>query len=265
MKKYSHVSQFTALISLSTSLCAASTQADTWTTPGNLQPKFKVEAVRFHCNDETGYDSPWFAPWTSDEVRVGINTPARTWVSKIFEDVDNGETRSFAPEQSCIYPIDGPSPNPNNIFTPSDTWTCSEAGTPGPISFTVVMAEEDSGFFQDCLPDPIGDCIADFRRPYDVPDWNDELIGRHTVEFTPEQLAFALPKVGDFIEPVITLGPCFDERADEPKGSICAAGASDPAEYMFTYRITRVADQLQGPVVSDRAAQMAVPRSTSTK
>jgi hypothetical protein len=251
MKKYNHFSRFMVPVGLSASLCGASAQADTWTTPGNLRPKFKVEAVRFHCNDETGYDSPWFAPWISDEVRVGINTPAATWVSKVFEDVDNGETRSFAPEQSCIYPIDGPPPNAIGVFPPSSTWTCSEAGTPGPISFTVVMAEEDSGFFHDCLPDPIGDCIADFRRPYDVPDWNDELIGRHTVEFTPEQLAFAMPTVGDFIEPVITLTPPSD-------GSL-HAGGPDPAEYMFTYRITRVPVQFQGPVLSDRAAQVAVP------
>ena len=66
------------------------------------------------------------------------------------------------------------------------------------------MAEEDSGFFHDCLSDfPSGGCA--FYSPTRLPDPNDELIGRHTVEFTPEQLAFAMPNVGDFIEPVITL------------------------------------------------------------
>jgi hypothetical protein len=79
MKKYAHFSRFMVPVGLSASLCGASVQADTWTTPGNLRPKFKVEAVRFHCNNETGYDSPWFAPWISDEVRVGVKTDAATW------------------------------------------------------------------------------------------------------------------------------------------------------------------------------------------
>jgi hypothetical protein len=246
MKKYSRVSQFTALISLPTSLCAASTQADTWWGT-SLKPQYKVEAVRFHCNDETGYDEPWFAPWTSDEVRVGISTPAATTISTVFTDVDSGETRNFAPEQSCIYPIDGQSRSGENVFTPSETWTCSNVGSPGPISFTVVMAEEDSGFFHDCLSDFPG---CTFSRN-DVPDPNDELIGRHTVEFTPEQLAFALPKVGDFIEPVITLR--------QIEGDVTGTGSPDRAEYMFTYRITRVAS---APLFSDGGAQITFPTPT---
>jgi hypothetical protein len=113
------------------------------------------------------------------------------------------------------------------------------------------MAEEDSGFFHDCFTGPgppVLECAADFHRPYDVPDWNDELIGRHTVEFTPEQLAFAMPNVGDFIEPVITLAP--------PSDGSRHAGGPDPAEYMFTYRITRVAS---GPLLSDRGAEPGMP------
>jgi hypothetical protein len=114
MKKYNHFSRFMVPVGLSAFLCGAPAQADTWTTPGNLRPKFKVEAVGFHCNDETGYDSPWFDPWISDEVRVGISTPAATTISVVFTDVDSGETRSFAPDESCILPIDGS--RVNNTF-----------------------------------------------------------------------------------------------------------------------------------------------------
>lgn len=67
-----------------------------------------------------------------------------------------------------------------------------------------------------------------------------------------------MPNVGDYIEPVITLGPCHDERADEG-GCVTATGAPDPVEYTFTYRITHVAP---GPLLSDRAAQIAVPTPT---
>src|SRR5262245_5713875 len=99
--------RFTTVIGLSTCFCAASVQADTWGPGVNLRPKFKLEAVGFHCNDETGYDSPWFDPWISDEVRVGISTPAATWASPVFQDVDSGESRSFSPDQSCILPLNG--------------------------------------------------------------------------------------------------------------------------------------------------------------
>jgi hypothetical protein len=163
-------------------------------------------------------------------------------LSKVFGDVDSGETHSFAPDQSCIYPIDRHSPSGQKlVLHPNDTWTCSHAGTPGPISFTVVMAEEDSGFFHDY---PWGGTFHTDATP----DGNDDLIGRHTVEFTSEQLAFAMPNVGDFIEPVITLAP-------EDDGGV-SAGTPDPAEYTFTYRITRVAP---GPLLSDRGAEPGMP------
>jgi hypothetical protein len=241
MYKYSHFLRFTVPVSLSASLCGAAAQADTW-TPFPLGPQYKVEAVRFRCNHETWYN--WLA---SDEVRVGIGTPTATTISKVFPDVDAGETKSFAPDQSCIYPIDGKGRIANSLFKPSETWTCSNGGGPGPISFTVVMAEEDSGFFHDCLSDfPTGGCA--FYSQTGMPDPNDELIGQHTVEFTPEQLAFAMPNVGDFIEPVIRLRP--------PDDGGNSAGGTAAADYTFTYRITRVTP---GPLMSHRAAEPAMP------
>ena len=138
------------------------------------------------------------------------------------------------------------------MFTPSETWTCSNRGAPGPISFTVVMAEEDSGFFHNCfVVAPLGGCS--FYSDERLPDPNDDVIGWHKVEFTPEQLAFAMPNVGDFIEPVITLGRRLANRG------VTSPGIPDPAEYMLTYRITRVAP---GPLLSDRGAQIAVPTGT---
>jgi hypothetical protein len=246
MDKYGYFSRFMVPVGLSASLCGASAQADTW-TPMPLAPEYKVEAVRFHCNHET-----WADWWTSDEVRVGISTPTTTTISKVFSDVDAGETKTFAADQSCIHPIDGGGNSGNTVFTPSETWTCSNRGASGPISFTVVMAEEDSGFFHNCLSD-FPSCHS-FYSPDRVPSGDEDLIGWHTVEFTPEQLAFAMPNVGNFIEPVITLGRCHDER-----GCVTSPGIPDPAEYTFTYRITRVAP---GPLVLESAAPMDVPTPT---
>jgi hypothetical protein len=183
-----------------------------------------VEAVSFHCNDEVSYDGPWI----SDEVRVGIGTPAIITISKVFGDVDSGETWSFAPDQSCIYPIMGAG-GPGVFVAPDATWTCSPAGTPGPISFTIVMAEEDSGFFHRLSSE------GQFTAPIELPDGNDDLIGRFTVEVTPEELATAMPNVGDTFDETITLGPCFDER-----GCVTSPGTPNDAEYTFTYRFTRL-------------------------
>jgi hypothetical protein len=230
MKKYGHFSRFTVPVGLSACLCTASAQADTFGPAVNLQPKYKVEAVSFHCNSETGYDEPWFDPWISDEVRVGIGTPAIITISKVFGDVDSGETWSFEPDQSCIYPIMGAG-DPGVFVAPASTWTCLPAGTPGPISFTVVMAEEDSGFFHE-----FGTA---FHDPIKLPDGNDDVIGRFTVEVTPQELAAVMPNVGDTFDETITLGPCFDERADEG-GCVKGTGIPDPAEYTFTYRFTRL-------------------------
>ena len=92
MKKYGYFSRFTVPVGLSACLCTASAQADTWGPAVNLQPKYKVEAVSFHCNSETGYDEPWFNPRASDEVRVGIINPTNRTISRVYQLVNSGET-----------------------------------------------------------------------------------------------------------------------------------------------------------------------------
>ena len=63
-----------------------------------------------------------------------------------------------------------------------------------------------------------------------------------------------MPNVGDYIEPVIWLGPCHDERQD---AGHCGR-PPEPVEYTFTYRITRVgARSLRGILITRR--RFAVP------
>ena len=57
-----------------------------------------------------GMMSHGLIPWILDEVRVGIGTPAIITISKVFGDVDSGETWSFAPDQSCIGSMGGRRP-----------------------------------------------------------------------------------------------------------------------------------------------------------
>jgi hypothetical protein len=203
--------------------------------PGKVT-KFKVEALGFKCLDETGYDSPWWAPWISDEIRVGIDGPTGTTVSRVFDDVDTGEERSFGPTQSCILPIEGGAPFPPPPDGPDRQWQCDGLGMPGPLSFTVVMAEEDSGFFHDCLSTFPPGC--NFENPVTVPDFNDDLIGHRTVSFTAEELVVAMPAVGDTFEETITLGPCVEPFVCPDRFFF----EPEPAEYTFTWRLTRMPD-----------------------
>ena len=115
------------------------------------QPRFKVEAVRFRAIDKSGYD--WAG---SDEIIVVIHIPAYNVriASRVFGDVDSGDTRTFAPNQSCILSIAGTRAGEFNDFRADEgkTWTCSANGAPGPIPlFTVEMYEKDDGFFGDCI------------------------------------------------------------------------------------------------------------------
>ena len=222
--------------SLAAAVCCGGT-AQAQTKPPGLAtvPHYKIEALSFRCNDETGYDSPWWAPWISDEVKIAIEAPTSGSVSREFGDVDSGEHRNFEPAESCILPMTGP----GGPFyrAPDEQWSCASEGVPGPFAFTVVIAEIDSGFWADCLSDfPFGGCHFGGGG---APDANDELIGHTTLSFPLQELAAAMPFVGDVVEETAILGPCHDER-----GCVTTPFGPSPAEYSFTYRVTRLPDAL---------------------
>jgi hypothetical protein len=205
-----------------------------------VERRYKIEALRFKALDETGYDSPWFAPWISDEVMVILRDPARKVmsVSRIFEDVDTNETRTFGPRENCILPIS----NVQNdwLWKPGESWSCAGAGVAGPFYFIVEMYEADSDTW-----DIIYNCFVELGCPFGIeagyPEnsstftQGDELIGKRSLTFSAEELAAALPYVGDYVEETITLGPCFDER-----GCVESPGLPTGPEYTFSYRVTRL-------------------------
>lgn len=209
--------------------------------------RYKVEALGFHANDEAGYDSPFFAPWISDEIAVFIRDHAHrvSTLSRQFGDVDAGESRSFDAGENCILPIGGYPPF-TGLSATTETWTCSDAGTPGPFSFTVEMYEIDGGFFH-----TLHDCLANVGCGFSIPAGDsysgshlDDLIGHRTLAFTAEELAVAMPNVHDVVDETIKLGPCFDER-----GCVESPGTPDDAEYTFTYRLTRLPNTLPDPIL----------------
>lgn len=136
-----------------------------------------------------------------------------------FDDVDAGETRTFKSNQRCILPTN---PSKAEFDTKNgDVWTCSDKGVPGPFYFVVEFSE------------------------IDVPEWVlDELIGHRELRFTAEELAKAMPNVYDTYDETIDLGPCYDER-----GCVTSPGTPTGPHYTFTYRLTRLPDQVLEPQV----------------
>lgn len=227
-------------------------------TSGDTRPihvverRYKIEALSFRCLDETGYDSPFFAPWISDEVMMILRDPERKvlTVSRLFDDVDTNETRNFPPHENCILPVRDVLNG--SLIAPRDSWTCGEAGASGPFSFSVEMYEADSDFWNESYH-----CWIDFGCPFSIspPGYQadssnftkgDELIGLRTLTFTSEELAAAMPNVHDTVDETTTLGPCFDDRE-----MICTEGLFTPTgpKYTFTYRLTRLPDRTVSPVL----------------
>jgi hypothetical protein len=198
----------------------------------NLEPRFKLEALRFRAIDESGYD--WAG---SDEVYVTIRVPAREVAtrSQVFGNVDTGVTVDIPLDQSCILPIAGVSP-PKTLFGDwGDRWSCSPHGAPGPFSFTVVLREKDPCPLP-CFVPGIGAGGEGPIGPFDG------LIGRHEVVYSTEEL-IAL-QVGQVIEESVTLGgPCGHGR------DTCGGGGTGPW-YVFTWRLTRLpdAEPVVGPI-----------------
>jgi hypothetical protein len=204
-----------------------------------LSPRrFKVEAVRIRALDESGYDFIG-----ADEVIAIIRIPAHNVLiaSKVFDNVDTGETKRFPRNQNCILPIAGLTANNPNIFRgdKGETWTCSAGGTPGPFAFTVEMYEKDDGAFHDCVFKwPLGCEFSDGPT-----SGSDDLVGRRTLVFSLQDLEAVMPNVGDWFEETIRLGgPCGNYQG------ICGFGLFSPTgpEYEFTWLLTRLPD---GPIL----------------
>jgi hypothetical protein len=186
-----------------------------------LIPQFTAEAVSFRAIDESGFDRPG-----SDEVYAVFSdgTP-NDLVTRTYEDVDTGETRTFEPQERCITP------------RPACAHGVSEV-----LHFEVAFFEEDARLpagLSYCHGFAEGDYHAALRGGKCEPI--DDLIGRGSVFLTREELLRLLPRVGDSVEQKMVLGgPC----GYQPPGFLCGTGWLTPTgpEYELTYRIRRLPD-----------------------
>jgi len=187
--------------------------------PTIVTPQFRVEAVSFRADDESGPDWPG-----SDEVYFVFSAGAPTdKITRVYEDLDSGETRTVAAGDRCIAPAAA----------------CATSGTPS-LQIDLAMFERDScGFMHGDLPGAHyvlqnGLCAGD------------DLVGRATIALSQQQLVNRLRRPGASLQRTVTLGgPC----GYTAPGDYCTYSDAMPTgpEYTLSYRITRLDDHVIGP------------------
>jgi hypothetical protein len=191
-----------------------------------IQPRYKVEAVRFKARDETGIDWPG-----SDEVMVEGSDSEGNAVTEEIENIDSGDTFDFEPGVSCIVGV-----TPGVVLL-GKTSVCDADGTGAPVGFQVEIWEKDFGLSPVCLAlPPAADRHA---GPHCVNDGaGDDFIGRAQIDLSFQELQEKLPAVGDTLLETVVLSPC---RQSE---TVCDVGSLfwDTGDYSFTYVVTRLPD-----------------------
>ena len=185
-------------------------------------PQFKATAVSFKALHET--HANWLG---SDEVygKLYDLTGLRVAGTGLFGDVDAGETRTIAPEQSCL-----------SLQPKCDRGSSS-------LAFGIVLMEDDDwgiaspgdfchgGLSDSSTPPPTPE---EFERTFDNFTGegcsSDDFIGKAKVRLTQDELVAALP----------TVGASFDRTVRLTGGD---------GTYEVTYRVTRLANAINIPPI----------------
>jgi hypothetical protein len=193
-----------------------------------VERRYKIEALRFKCRDETGVDWPG-----SDEVMIET-VDAKGWtVSDEIKNIDSRDTHDFDPAKSCIVGV-----RPG-IVVLGKTSVADDRGEPAPLWFEVEFWEKDLFGYPTGFCVPLGPGPGRHAGPHCVNDGNgDDFIGRCRLDFAAWELEAALPNIGDELIETVVLSPCSSSE------DVCDSGWGpwDKGEYTFTYRITRLRD-----------------------
>jgi hypothetical protein len=164
-------------------------------------PQFKVEALWFKANDETGW------AWTgSDEVYAIFSDMDPTHTDRTtseYDDVDEGDTVNFKAADSCMAPQSACDRGMTDLNVAFSFW---EADWAAPLGFSYCNPPDRPGLRWRVQ---FGICV------------DDDLIGWGQIIYSREDLVAMLPAVGDSRE--------FTAVMDK-----------DAGKYRFRYRITRM-------------------------
>jgi hypothetical protein len=173
-------------------------------------PQFKVEALWFRANDETG----WY--WTgSDEIYAVFSDMDPTHTDRTtstYGDVDEGETHDFKASDSCMAPQPDCVKGMAELNVRFSFW---ESDWAAPLGFSYCNPADTAG--RRWRVD-VGVCV------------DDDFIGRGSIIYSRDELVAMLPAVGDSQE--------FTAVMDK-----------DAGKYRFRYRITRLANAERSIVI----------------
>jgi hypothetical protein len=172
-------------------------------------PQFKVEAMWFKANDETGW--AWMG---SDEVYAVFSDMDPTHIDRttsIYQDVDEGDTVNFKSGDTCMAPQPNCDKGMSDLNVRFAFW---ESDWAPPLDFSI------------CINDYEG---AHWRLTYGTCDV-DDFIGRGSIIYSRDELVAMLPAVGNSRE--------FTAVMDQ-----------DAGKYRFHYRITRIANAERSIVI----------------
>jgi hypothetical protein len=183
-------------------------------------PRFIVEAVSFHALNESGRD----IPYASDEVIAIFNdltvdhNGEHYWMrTHEFDQVDSGDTRQFAYNESCIVGV-AEAPPTHHLH-----WLCDPHGAQAPLTFRIELFEADSVLRDLPLP---GFCVTGFTYGSTSDDvCHGNSLFDHTFTY---RLSDLLPRLNNACR-------CFTETAEWHADSHTA--------YQVTFRVSRVDEQ----------------------
>jgi hypothetical protein len=191
-------------------------------------PRYKLEAISFRADDESGID------WIGSDEPVFVFTSvdgagSQRSVAQKFGDVDSGESRSFTTARCLVA-------------------TCT-TGVAGPLALTTQLVESDGGSAEE-IRGKVSKAITTLQWVTKVFGWDasfldgaiedylvsvfaDDLMGSANLVWEQWELAQALPVVGATYTEVIHLGE---------RGGDLPSWLDNPPDYTLRLRITRMAD-----------------------
>ena len=163
------------------------------------QPRYAVKALAFHANDETGIDL-----LGSDEPYwifngVGLDGTQLSTASRVFGDIDTGDTANFLADEGCMYMSCSGGPAPLGMGFSVQLWESDQADVPDTLRDTAKLFRDVGGFIQgqgDVLW--LGTACVKIADGIDwlISLYHDDLVGSQTYTYNPVYLAYRLPAVG---------------------------------------------------------------------
>src|SRR5688572_30491423 len=100
------------------------------------RPRFIINAVSMYARDETGVDWPF-----SDEIVWNFASNSDIVTTRVYGDMDAGESVAFVPANRCMVPLADPDGERNNA------WACGPGGSGAPIDVIVSIYEHEGWKF----------------------------------------------------------------------------------------------------------------------